>query len=135
MAQAIADEVVTHIQQPDGKSAIGWYDRALKAAEEQYYEFFPELKTDKNKEMVFDAILGIASQGNDVHSNSVYAARMYQLFRSGKTIPDAANILKGSFSRETVAIENSYEKLATLLDKKGHGKRRKPFNTTVTLRE
>jgi len=102
IASDIADEVKYHVDNSD-KSAIGWYDAALKKAKGLYHQIFPELKTDKDKEMPFDAILGITSQGNDVHSNSIFAARMYDKIRNeGKSIPEAVKDLSGGFGAKIV---------------------------------
>ena len=131
IAEAIADEVVYHLRNPKaGKSAIGWYDTALKAAKANYASIFPELRTDRNAEMLFDAIWGITSQGNDVFSNSVFGARVYQIVRGGgASLPDAVSALSGSFGGETVAIENNLLKLHELLGRNGYDAMRTFFNT------
>lgn len=130
IAEALADEVVHHIETaPAGKSAIGWYDRALKSAKQKYLSIFPELGTDKNAEMMFDALLGVASQGNNVFSNSIFAARVYQLLRGEKmSISQAVAALNGTFGGETVAIENNFLKLEELLDRNGFDEMRRFFN-------
>ena len=137
IAEAIADEVVYHLRNPrEGKSAIGWYDTALKAAKANYASIFPELRTDRDAEMLFDAIWGITSQGNDVFSNSVFGARVYQIVRNGGAkLPDAVSALKGSFGGETVAIENNLLKLHTLIERNGYDAMRTFFNTKGTVGE
>jgi hypothetical protein len=131
IAEAIAEEVIFHLQSPrGGKSAIGWYDRALKAAKKDYQSIFPELATDPDAEMLFDAIWGITSQGNDVFSNSVYGARVYNLVRNGQmTLPNAVRILRGTFGGETRAIENNLLKLHDLINRNGYDAMRRFFNT------
>jgi len=135
IAQALTDEVLYHVNEHGGKSAIGWYDRALKAAKKAYMSVFPEISTDKNKSMLFDALLGIASQGNDVFSNSLFAGRMYVLLENGKTIPEAVKLLRGSFGGETRAIENNYLKLHELLERNGYDTMRAFFNKKATVGE
>jgi hypothetical protein len=139
IAEAIADEVKHHLENPRaGKSAIGWYDTALKAAKKNYAAIFPELETDRDAEMLFDALWGITSQGNDVFSNSIYGARIYQLVRKGPnqmSIPQAVQALKGSFGGETSAIENNLLKLHELLDRNGYDAMRAFFNTRGTVGE
>lgn len=136
ISEALADEVVEHISRPGGKSAIGWYDAALKKAKQIYDQVFPELKSNKDREMLFDALLGIASQGNDVHSNSVYAGRMYYLItRKGMTISQAVETLYGTFGGETRAIENNFLKFEELIDRNGYDKMRKLFNKKMTVGE
>ena len=135
IASDIADEVKYHVDNSD-KSAIGWYDAALKKAKGLYHQIFPELKTDKDKEMLFDAILGITSQGNDVHSNSIFAARMYDKIRNeGKSIPEAVKDLSGGFGAQTKAIEGNLMKLHHLLDQNGYDRMRDLFNQKKTVGE
>ena len=117
IADAIADEVIYNLGKESGKNAVGWYDAALKKAKETYEHVFPELRQDKDREMLFDAILGIASQGNDVHSNAVFAGRMYHLItREQMTLGEATQALRGTFGKQTVAIEKNYAKLEHLLE-------------------
>ena len=135
IASDIADEVKYHVDNSD-KSAVGWYDAALKKAKDMYHSIFPELKVDKDKEMLFDAILGITSQGNDVHSNSVFAARMYDKIRNqGKSIPEAVKDLSGGFGAQTKAIEGNLMKLHHLLDQNGFDRMRDLFNQRKTVSE
>jgi hypothetical protein len=135
IANHIADEVDYHVKNSK-KSAVGWYDTALKKAKDIYHQVFPELKTDKNKEMLFDAILGITSQGNDVHSNSIFAARVYDKMRSeNKTLPQAVEELGGSFGAQTKAIEGNLMKLHHLIEQNGFDKMRSLFNQKKTVSE
>jgi hypothetical protein len=135
IASDIANEVKYHVDNSE-KSAVGWYDAALKKAKEMYHNIFPELKTDKDKEMLFDAILGITSQGNDVHSNSVFAARVYDKMRNqNKTLPQAVKELSGGFGAQTKAIEGNLMKLHHLLDTNGFDKMRDLFNQKKTVSE
>jgi len=130
IAKNMADEVEHHVGSSD-KSAIGWYDAELKKAKDKYAAVFPEIKTDLKKSLLFDTILGITSQGNDVHSNSVFAARLYNLVRDGKmSLKDATQEQAGTMGEQTKAIEynlykfhhllenNSPEELSKILDKK-----------------
>ena len=130
IAKNMADEVEHHVGSSD-KSAIGWYDAELKKAKDKYAAIFPEIKNDPKKSLLFDTILGITSQGNDVHSNSVFAARLYNLVRDGKmSLKDATQEQAGTMGEQTKAIEynlhklhhllenNSPEELSNILDKK-----------------
>jgi hypothetical protein len=135
IAQNIAKEVHYHVNNSD-KSAIGWYDAALKKAMAKYASIFPELSSDKNKELLFHSILGITSQGNDVYSNSINAARMYSLLRSeNHDIPSAIKQLSGTFGNQTKAIEANFLKLHHLLENNGFDKMRQTFNKTMTVKE
>ena len=134
IASDIAKEVDFHVRNSD-KSAIGWYDAALKKAMGRYAAIFPELATDKNAEMLFHAILGITSQGNDVYNNSIHAARMYDQVRQGKSLPEALSSLKGSFGDKTVAIENNIDKFRHLVDTNGYDKMRNLFNQKRSVSE
>ena len=149
ISHAIADEVAYHANHSE-KSAIGWYDNALKTAKQKYSEIFPEILQDPDKALLFDAILGITSQGADVHTNSLNTARLYNLVRDGSmTIPEALKhkILKkdpnsdtlvplsGSFGKETGAIEKNLLKLHHLLDTNGYDRMRDLFNQKKTVAE
>ena len=135
ISQAIAAEVRYHVAHAE-KTAIGWYDAALKAAKTEYVKIFPELKTDPDKGLLFDAVLGITSQGNDVHSNSLFAARVYQLLRDGQvTLSEAVKQLTGTFGNQTNAIELNLLKLEHLLDKNGYAHMREVFNKKMTVSE
>jgi hypothetical protein len=127
IAGDIAKEVNYHVDTAD-KSAIGWYDEALKKAMNAYEGVFPELKTDADKRTLFHAILGITSQGNDVHSNSVHTARLYNHLRDGSmTLPEGVQKLKGTFGDKTRAIEQNLLKFHQLVDTNGYDKMRDLF--------
>ncbi len=136
LAQTIADEIGHHLNRKGGKSAVGWYDKALKKAKRLYDSIFPEIKKSTEKAMMFDAFLGITSQGNDVFANSIYAARVFNLVvRDGKTIPEAVKQLKGSFGNKTVQIENNILKFDALLKQNGYLRMRRLFNERKTVGE
>ena len=133
IASDIAKEVAYHVQNSE-KSAIGWYDSALKKAMGKYHAVFPELKTDQDKDLMFKAILGITSQGNDVYSNSTHAARLYNLVRNDDmSLPDAVKKLRGSFGDKTRAIEQNLLKFHHLVDENGYDKMRDLFNQKKTV--
>jgi len=132
IAHDIAKEVGYHMDHSD-KSAIGWYDEALKKAMSHYHKIFPELETDPEKAMQFKAILGITSQGNNVFENSTYAARMYDLIRNGATMPEAIKKLKGSFGNQTDAIEQNLHKYHHLMENNGFDRMSDLFNTKMTV--
>ena len=135
IAEIMAREVAYHVANSD-KSAIGWYDEALKKAMAGYHTVFPELKTDKQKEMLFKAILGITSQGADVHTNSINASRLYSLIRNkNMTLPEATKQLSGSFGKETGAIENNLHKFHHLVTTNGYDAMQNIMNQTRTVSE
>lgn len=136
LADSLADEVIYNLGREEGKNAVGWYDRALHEAKTHYEEVYPELRADQDREMLFDAMLGIASQGNDVYSNATFAGRMYHLTaREGLTIGQATKALEGTFGKQTVAVQKNYYKLERLLDVNGYDAARKFFNTRGTVSE
>jgi hypothetical protein len=118
IAGDVASEVKYHTDTA-GKSAIGWYDSALKKAMGQYENHFPELKSDKSAQAVFKAILGITSQGQDVYQNSGHTVRAYDLLRKGIDLPDVVKQLRGTFGDKTRAIENNLLKLHDVAQKVG----------------
>ena len=135
IAQAIAAEVIYHVGHST-KSAIGWYDAALKAAKAEYIKIFPEIAREPNKAMLFDAVLGITSQGNDVHSNSLFATRIFQLVKDGQvTLSEATQQLIGTFGNQTRAIELNLLKFEKLLDVNGYDRMRALFNQKMTVGE
>jgi hypothetical protein len=142
IAQTIYDEVQWHVNNAKEhglRSAIGWYDRALKAAKAIYSRMFAELEEggagyDIDKALVFDAMLGIASQGNPVTDNSVMSTRVYARWRKGgMTILEAVAPLSESFGSKTVAIENNFAKLQALLDQNTYAELRKFLNKKDTV--
>jgi len=135
IADDMAREVKHHVVNSD-KSAIGWYDEALKNAMNIYGSHFDELKTDPQKRAMFNVLLGITSQGNDVYANSIYAARLHDLMNSqGKTLPEAVKALTGTFGSKTRAIENNLLKYHALLEQNGHDRLQDLFNQTKTVSE
>jgi hypothetical protein len=136
VADTIADEIITYLRTPRAKDPIGWYDKALKEAKERYHKIFPEIATDRDAELLFDAILGITSQGNDVTANSLFAARTYWLVkREGKSLSEAVDILNGSYGNQTRAIEGNLKKLDHLIKANGYDYMRAKFNERKTVKE
>lgn len=135
IGRAIVDEVAYHVKHA-AKSAIGWYDSALKEAKNEYDKILPEIKREPNKGMVFDAILGITSQGNDVFNNSIFAVRVFQLVKDGSyTISEAVKILGNTFGDKTAQIEYNLLKLEHLIKVNGYDRMRSLFNTKMTVSE
>ena len=134
LSDSIAKEVAHHVN-TSPKSAIGWYDNALKKAKGAYHAIFPELKTDPDKEQLFNSILGITSQGADVHTNSKNAARIYDMVRNGSSIGDAVEALKGTFGKETRAIEFNLQKYEKLAKEIGPAKMQELFNRKMPKHE
>jgi hypothetical protein len=134
ISDAIAKEVAYHVKN-SSKSAIGWYDNALKKAKGEYHQIFPEIAQDPAKEQLFNSILGITSQGADVHTNSKNAARVYDMVRNGSSISDAVDALKGTFGKETRAIEFNLKKYESLLNKLGPEKMQQLFNQKMPKKD
>ena len=135
IGSAIVDEVAYHVKN-SLKSAIGWYDAALKNAKTEYDKILPEIQRDPNKGMLFDALLGITSQGNNVFDNSIFAVRIFELVRDGAyTISEAVKILASTFGDKTGQIEANVLKLEHLLNVNGYDRMRSLFNTTMTVSE
>src|SRR5690606_36720557 len=116
IAESFAQEIEYQLTKPDGKQAIGWYDRQLRAAMDTVTEAYPEIGTDPDAEFVFKAMLAITSQGLPVEQNFDTALRAYHRFRdSGKidmvgvSIPGAANNM----------IRDNVAKFAALVKDKG----------------
>ena len=135
IGSAIVDEVAYHVKH-SLKSAIGWYDAALKSAKTEYDKILPEIQQDPNKGMLFDALLGVTSQGNNVFDNSIFAVRVFELVKDGAyTISEAIKILASTFGDKTVQIESNILKLEHLLNVNGYDRMRSLFNTKMTVSE
>ena len=124
ISSVVMDEVQQHMARaaldPKSPNAIGWYDSALKRMKGMYSQLFPWLdvgspKYDADKSLVFDAVLGIASQGNDVFENGKMATRVVLMLEQGKQLPEIVKTLKDTFGDKTAAIENNLLKLHELL--------------------
>jgi len=124
ISSVVTDEVQQHMARaalnPKAPNAIGWYDAALKRMKGMYSQLFPWLevgspKHDADKSLIFDAVLGIASQGNDVFENAKMATRVTLMLEQGKTLPEIVTALHGTFGDKTAAIENNILKLHELL--------------------
>jgi hypothetical protein len=144
VAETIVDEIEGHMERaaknPEAPNAIGWYDTALKKMKQKYSEFFPFLNRgtptyDADKEFIFDSVLGIASQGNNVFENGKMAARVQFLLESGKTLPEIKDELYGTFGGETRAIENNLLKLDELIKNNGIQALDKLFRKKMTVSE
>jgi hypothetical protein len=144
VAETVVDEIVGHMERaaknPEAPNAIGWYDTALKKMKQKYSEFFPFLNRgtptyDADKEFIFDSVLGIASQGNNVFENGKMAARVQFLLESGKTLPEIKDELYGTFGGETRAIENNLLKLDELIKNNGIQALDKLFRKKMTVSE
>lgn len=144
VAETIVDEIQGHIERasknPEAPNAIGWYDTALKKMKQKYSQFFPFLNRgtptyDADKEFIFDSVLGIASQGNNVFENGKMAARVQFLLESGKTLPEIKDELYGTFGGETRAIENNLLKLDELIKNNGIQALDKLFRKKMTVSE
>jgi len=139
IASDIAKEVDYHVKSSGlggQKSAIGWYDDALKKAMSVYSGIFPQLEKNKDDRMLFHAILGITSQGNDVYSNSLNAVRVFDLMKNkGLSLSDAVKKLSGTFGDKTKAIEMNLLKFDHLVSKNGYDAMRQFFNTKASASE
>ncbi len=142
ISETIVDEILGHINRakknPNAPNAIGWYDAALKRMKERYAKFFPFLNRnssdyDANKEFVFDAVLGITSQGNNVFENGKMATRVQFLLQSGKSIPEIVQDLYGTFGGQTRAIEENFLKLNELINNNDIQKLDKLFRKKMSV--
>jgi hypothetical protein len=146
ISETIVDEVLGHIdrakQDPNAPNAIGWYDTALKEMKARYAKFFPFLDRksksyDADKEFIFDAILGITSQGNNVFENGKMAARMQFMLENGRTLPELVEEdigpLYGTFGGQTRAIENNFLKLHELIQNNDIKKLDKIFRKKMSV--
>ena len=144
VAETIVDEIEGHMERaaknPEAPNAIGWYDTALKKMKQKYSQFFPFLNRgtpsyDADKEFIFDSVLGITSQGNNVFENGKMAARIQFMLESGKTLPEIEDALYGTFGGETRAIENNLLKLDELIKNNGIQSLDKLFRKKMTVSE
>lgn len=76
-------------QQKNGvDTGVGWYSEKYQRALDQFADVFPELKTEKTKRDFFTALVAIMSDGQKVYNNFIYAARMYDTYRTSGRLPE-----------------------------------------------
>lgn len=113
IAETLAQEIVHQINKPDGKQAVGWYDRQLTGALDEVSKLHPEIATDANAQFVFKALLATTSQNLTVEKNFEVANAIYERYKetgrfdlSGLTLPGkAAPIAKENVGKLQAMID------------------------------
>lgn len=116
IAESMTAEVMYQLNKPEGKQALGWYERQLPEALRIISEVFPELADNDGARFMFKAALAVTSQGVDVKLNFATAMKVYEKFKaSGKIDPSAVTIpgKGGKAARENLA------KLRTMIEARG----------------
>lgn len=116
IAESLAQEIEYQIAKPEGKQAIGWYDRQLKTALATIAELHPEIGTDPNAEFVFKALLATTSQNLSVVKNFEVALALYERYLAGGQFDMAGVSLPGKAA--PIAKQN-VEKLQAMIDERG----------------
>jgi len=80
IARLMVLEAVAHINATKG--ALEWYDSTVRSMLAQAAMIHPELKTDKNAQMVFSIGLAISSQGQNVEDNIAVALDLYDSYKA-----------------------------------------------------
>ncbi len=129
ISDALADEAEFALGQDD--SAIGWYDKKMKAAMGIIHEVHPELKGDVDKESFYKSLIAITSNGQDVVKNFEIADEIYRDWKATGRI----NAELGAIGPQGKAIKEGLEALQVMVDQKGLGGTREFMNMPMTVRE
>ena len=68
-------------------SAVGWYDRKVKAAYATLAELHPEIETNKESRFAFTALLAITSNSTAVNENFEHAEALYRQWKEAGEWP------------------------------------------------
>jgi hypothetical protein len=134
IARVIADEIEGQVERANNKiglavPAVGWYGVVVDKMKSTFanspltnkLEFFDRSspKYDPAKEFVFNALIGITSQGNNVLENMKMGLRAGLMYLDGMGFPEIVEKLYGTFGDKTRAIEFNILKLGKLIDNVG----------------
>lgn len=132
ISETFAQEVEYQLSKPEGKQAVGWYDRQLKSALATIAELHPEIASNRNDEFVFKSVLAVTSQGLTVVQNFNAALKVYERFKAtgkldltGITLPGKA----APIAKQNVA------KVQELIDAKGLDGAREFLTAMHSVRE
>lgn len=116
IAETLAQEVEYQISKPEGKSAIGWYDRQLKKALATMAKVFPEIESNREHSIVFRSVLATTSQGLDVVMNFNVASKLYaRWLETGKIDPGVISLP----GRAGTIVRGNLAKLQALIEERG----------------
>lgn len=116
IAETLAQEVEYQLSKPDGKQAIGWYDRQLKAALAEVGKAHPEIASDERAQFVFKALLATTSQNLAVVKNFEVALKAYETYKRGGKLELRGITLPGKAA--PIAKQN-IAKLQQVIDQRG----------------
>lgn len=116
IAETLAQEVEYQLSKPDGKQAIGWYDRQLKAALAEVGKAHPEIASDERAQFVFKALLATTSQNLAVVKNFEVALKAYETYKRGGKLELRGITLPGKAA--PIAKQN-IAKLQQIIDQRG----------------
>lgn len=116
IAETLAQEIEYQLNKPEGKQAIGWYDRQLKKAMAIMGQAFPDIVSDREHGIVFLTLLATTSQGLDVVANFNTASKLFARWKETGKIDRRAIALPG---KAAPIIEANLEKIAALFNRLG----------------
>ena len=129
ISDALADEALYALKQDD--SAIGWYDKKMKAAMGIIHEAHPELKDNPDKESFYKSLIAITSNGQDVVTNFEIADKIYKDWKTTGRIDSSL----GEIGPQGQAIKEGLEGLQTMVDQKGLSGTREFMNKEFTVKQ
>lgn len=116
ISDTFADEVEYQLSKPEGKQAVGWYDRQLKSALKTIAGLHPEIATDPRADFVFKALLAATSQGLTVIQNFNVALKLYEGYKAKGKFELKGITLPGSAS---TAAKKNIDKVQALINERG----------------
>jgi hypothetical protein len=132
ISETFAQEVEYQVSKPEGKSAMGWYDRQLTSAMKTIAAEYPEIGKDKNAEFVLKGMMAITSQGLTVEQNFNAALKMYLRYKDTGKIDLTGVTLPG---KAAVVAKGNVEKLNAMIKTQGLADAGKWMRLQFTVRE
>jgi GNAT superfamily N-acetyltransferase len=116
MVDALYAEAVQALT--DDGSAVGWYDRKVKAALDSVAQLHPEIATDEQSKFGFITMLAITSNSTAVNENFEKAEALYRQWKETGAwpteVPDAksaAAMRKGMETMQRLVAQHGWEKV------------------------
>jgi hypothetical protein len=94
--------------------AIGWYTAHWNDALDEISLKFPELESDEARRVLFTALVGVTSQGNNVYANLYMALKVYARYRDTGVISP-----EGIWGTKMPYIEENIRRIGQVVKKFG----------------
>jgi len=114
VVNGIVEDVSTVLGSKNMEGAEGWYTKHWNTALEVISDEFPELLNDEASRVLFTAIVGVTSQGNNVSANLYMSLLVYDRFRKTGVISP-----EGVWGDKAPSIKQNIGIISTLVSKLG----------------